>query len=198
MKYIELIEKLQSPVFTLQDLKLAGIKVYPYQLSNWSSKGYISKLKNGIYILNKEKNKVPGQHIAFSLNPKSYLSMEWALFKYGLIPEIVNAYTSVTAKSGRTYHNKMGTFIYRSVKKELFFGYYKEKENGFPYLIAYPEKALVDFLYLNSGTLDTKEDVEELRLNQFELENLDKKKIDEYARATNLKKMSKILKLIFE
>ncbi len=198
MKYIELIEKLPSPVFTLQDLKLAGIKIYPYQLSNWSSKGYILKLKNGVYILNREMDKVPGRHIAFSLNPKSYLSMEWALFKYGLIPEIVNAYTSITTKPGRTYNNKMGTFIYRSVKKDLFFGYYKEKENGFPYLIAYPEKALVDFLYLNSGILDTKEDVEELRLNQVELKNLNKNKINEYAKATNLKKMSKILKLIFE
>ncbi len=198
MKYLQILEKLDSPVFSLYDLKLRGIKVYPYQLSEWSSKGYISKLKNGIYIVNKERKNIPPPHIAFRLYQPSYLSLEWVLFNTGLIPEVVNNYTSVTNRTGGRYNNKMGNFIYRHVKKDLFFGYYKEFKDGFPYLVAYPEKALVDFLYLNSRNLDSQEDVEELRFHEWQLEELDQEKIYRFAQATSLKKMDHILKLIFE
>ncbi|SRR6056297_795557 len=197
MKYLEVLEKLNSPVFSLQDLELKGIQVYPYQLSEWSSKGYISKLKNGIYIVNKEKNNTSPAHIAFRLYQPSYLSLERVLFDIGLIPEVVNNYTSITTRAGRRYSNDMGNFVYRHVKKDLFFGYYKAFEGGLPYLVAYPEKALVDFLYLNSHNLDSRDDIEELRFNEEELKELDQERVYEFARATGLKKMDHILKLIF-
>lgn len=196
MKYIQLLNNLSSPIFTLQDLRVQGIKVYPYQLSQWREQGYLRKLKNGIYLIDSRKKEVTKEHIAFRLYQPSYLSLEWALSVHGLIPEVVYQCVSVTAKSTREFSNDMGLFVYRHVKKELFFGYRKEERNGSVYLIAEPEKALLDYIYLNSVKIKDKKDVEELRLNPEVLEELDRKKLEKYAGIAG-RRTGDILNIIF-
>ena len=193
MKYIDLINKITDPIFSIQDLALTGIKIYPYQLSAWSQKKYIQKLKNGLYVISERAKNLKMETIAFNLYQPSYISLEWALFKYGLIPEIVFNPTSVTAKTTRTFKNNFGLFSYRHLKKELFFGYRKISENGRIYLIAEPEKALLDYLYLNSPKIKTPEDIEELRFNEIEIEKLDKTKLLKYAKIANSKNLEKLI-----
>ena len=193
MKYIDLINKITDPIFSIQDLALTGIKIYPYQLSAWSQKKYIQKLKNGLYVISERAKNLKMETIAFNLYQPSYISLEWALFKYGLIPEIVFNPTSVTAKTTRTFKNNFGLFSYRHLKKELFFGYRKISENGQIYLIAEPEKALLDYLYLNSPKIKTPEDIEELRFNEIEIEKLDKTKLRKYAKMANNKNLEKLI-----
>lgn len=196
MKYIQLLNNLSSPIFTLQDLRVQGIKVYPYQLSQWREQGYLRKLKNGIYLIDSRKKEVTKEHIAFRLYQPSYLSLEWALSVHGLIPEVVYQCVSVTARSTREFSNDMGLFVYRHVKKELFFGYRKEERNGSVYLIAEPEKALLDYIYLNSVKIKDEKDVEELRLNPEVLEELDRKKLEKYAGIAG-RRTGDILNIIF-
>lgn len=196
MKYIQLLDQLSSPVFTLQDLRIRGIKVYPYQLSRWAEQGYIHKLKNGIYLIDSRKKEVPREHIAFQLYQPSYLSLEWVLSSAGLIPETVYQCTSVTTKSTRRFSNEAGLFIYRHIKKEIFFGYERKEKNGLMYLVAEPEKALLDYLYLNSSKVQDKKDIEELRFNPYELAGMDKKKIEQYSSAFGSKKLNSILTMI--
>ena len=198
MKYMELIKKIKTPIFSLQDLRLLNLQVYPYQLSKWADKGYLIKLKNGLYIFAEKKAAVKNENIAFNLYQPSYVSMEWALAKYGLIPEIVYNCTSVTAKTTRTFQNAFGVFSFRHIKKELFFGYQKIENNGQPYLMAEPEKALVDYLYLNSSKIVNRDDVDELRLNEFGLKKLDQSKIKKFSFAANNKKLNSALKLVFK
>jgi hypothetical protein len=198
MKYTELRQKIKTPVFSLQDLKIAGLKIYPYQLSKWSDNNYLIKLKNGIYLFADKKESVLKEHVAFNICQPSYVSLEWALSSYGLIPEMVYNVTSITARATREYNNDFGGFIYRHVKKELFFGYTKIVKNGQTFLLAEPEKALLDYLYLNAHKIKTEDDVEELRLNEFNLKKLNKSKLKKYSESFPEKcGMKNMLKLIF-
>ena len=60
MKYNELSTAIKSPVFSLNDLALSGYKVLDYQLSLWVKKGYLVRLKNGIYAFSREQEKLQG------------------------------------------------------------------------------------------------------------------------------------------
>lgn len=106
--------------------------------------------------------------------------------------------TSVTAKTTRTFQNSFGLFSFRHMKKELFFGYKKINDNGQVYLIAEPEKALFDYVYLNLSKINGQEDIDELRLNKFELKKLNKNKIKKFSSFANNKKLDLTLRLIFK
>lgn len=197
MKYIDLIKNIKEPIFSLQNLKMAGLKVYPYQLSAWAKKGYIIKLKNGVYAMAEKRADLMSEYIAFNLYQPGYISLEWALAKYGLIPEMVYNCTLITTKTARSFKNKFGTFIFKRIRRELFFGYNKINKNGQVYLIAEPEKALFDYIYLNSQRIKDRGDISGLRFNPFALKDLNKKKLKKYFLAANNKKMMEIFKILF-
>jgi hypothetical protein len=195
MKYNDLVSAIQSPVFSRTDLVLSGYKILDYQLSLWVKKGYLIRLKNGIYAFSREKEKLRGESIAFLLCQPSYLSLESALAWYGFIPEIVYAYTSVTARITRTFDNVCGRFIYRHVKSELFWGYVEMKTDQGPYLLAEPEKALLDYFYLNLARLSNEDDFEQIRLNEEQMrKTLDKDKFLKYLTAFNVHKMEPLVR----
>lgn len=198
MKYLELVEKIKTPIFSLQDLKMLCLHVYPYQLSSWAKKGYIIKIKNGLYAFSEKKEVIQNEHIAFLLYQPSYVSLEWALSFYGLIPEMVYSCTSITTKTTRSFENSFGVFDYRHIKKELFFGYKKIQNNGQVFLLAEPEKALFDYVYLNISKINNKDDVNELRLNPFELKKMQKNDIKKFSQFVHNKKIDDIIDLIFE
>jgi len=187
MKYQELRKKISRPIFTRQDLRLRGLRVFDYQISLWQKQGNLIKLKNGVYLFSEDLDRVRPEEIAFQLYSPSYISLERALSFYGLIPEMVYAITSVTPKITRRFRNRLGNFFYRHIKPSLFFGY--RETQGF--LLAEPEKALLDYLYLNK--IRTKEAVEEIRLNQKIMRKLFRPAIFlEYLKAFNLPEMEDI------
>jgi len=198
MKYIDFNNTIKDPIFTLQDLKIAGIKVSSVQLSQWAKNNYLIKIKNGVYVFSERKNLLNMETIARFLFEPSYVSLESALSKHGLIPEIVYNCTSITARKTTTIKNVFGIFIFRNIKQKLFFGYNKIEENGNVYFLAEPEKALLDFLYLNSSKINNQDDIAELRINEIGLQELDKKKMQEYLKIFSSKKLEQIYSLIFK
>ena len=164
MKYSELRKRLKKRIFSKQDLRLGGGKVFDYQLSLWQKQQYIIKLKNGVYLFADEASRVSPEEVAFHVYSPSYISLEKALSIYGLIPEMVYSVTSVTPRTTRSFKNRFGNFIYKHIKPSLFFGYREIKEDQSFYLLAEPEKALLDYLYLHK--IYAGEGWEELRLNQ--------------------------------
>ncbi len=94
---------------------------------------------------------VSGKYLAGHIYGPSYLSFDYALSVYALIPETVfNTFTSATFKKSKTkvYENHFGTFIYRDVPEAVYSLDVLIKEEGdYSYLIATPEKALCDKLY---------------------------------------------------
>ena len=195
MKYIQLTKIIKTPVFSLQDLKLSNINVYPYQLTQWVKMGYLIRLKNGLYVFTDKKDKITNEFISFLLYQPSYISLEWALFKYSIIPDVVYNCTALTPKITRTFKNELGYFIYHHIKKEMFFGYKEIKSKNQIYLIAEPEKALIDYLYLNSSKIKNFDDIEELRFNEFEISKLNMPKIKKIARIVNHRPLDKVLEL---
>ena len=81
-------------------------------------------------------------------------------------------YTSVTTMREGTFTSKAGKFDYRHIKEALFWGYNSVTLNKQTAFIASPEKALLDFFYLNRIKISL-EYLEELRL-----QNLDQGKRD--------------------
>jgi hypothetical protein len=192
MKYNELASAIKAPVFSRNDLVMSGHKVLDYQLSLWVKKGYLIRLKNGLYAFSREREKLRGEGVAFLMYQPSYLSLESALAWYGFIPEIVYGYTSITARITRTFENVCGRFIYRHVKSELFWGYVQMKTDHGPYLLAEPEKALLDYFYLNLAGINSDNDFNNIRLNEEEMEKtLDREKFLKYLEVFGMKKMEK-------
>jgi hypothetical protein len=190
MKYSDLSKVIKGPYFSRSDLVSRGQKIFGYQLHLWVKKGYLLKLRNGIYAFVKDRERITGEEIAALLYQPSYLSLESALAWYGFIPEMVYARVSVTARTNRTFTNDFGTFIYRHVKAELFWGYVEIKTDLGHYLLAELEKALLDYLYLNLSRIRSDADFENLRLNADRLkETLDADKFLKYLSAFDVKRM---------
>lgn len=129
-----------------------------YWVKKMIKQGDLVVLKKGfyttkLYLLGLEKNPLLREsyfeYLANVIRYPSYVSLEYALSKYGLIPEGVFGITSVTLKSSRTYKNSLGNFIYRNIKENLFFGFEDREFEGKRIKMATKEKALFDFLYLN-------------------------------------------------
>lgn len=199
MKYQELKKAINKPYFTNLDILLKKLNIYNYQLSTWKKKNYIGRLKSGIYFFVDEKEKITPLEISFLIYQPSYLSMESMLGYYGLIPEIVYGQTAVTTKITRRFSNDFGNFTYRHINPKLFFGYIPVETPFGKYLIAEPEKALLDYFYFNLGKINDQKDINELRINGEELcRVMDRKKIDAYLGEFNIEKLSNIINILFK
>jgi len=105
----------------------------------------IVRLKRNLYCL---ADKKPSDYlIANILYQPSYLSLEWALSFYSIIPEVIYPITSVTTKPTREFNVLNRVFSYQTIKKEAFCGYFINQSEDGSFLIATPEKALADYLY---------------------------------------------------
>jgi predicted transcriptional regulator of viral defense system len=76
----------------------------------------------------------------------SYVSLQSALSFHGMISQVPAVTYAVSLARARRYATTIGTVSVHHVRPSLFFGYEETGRQGA--LIASPEKALVDFLYL--------------------------------------------------
>jgi predicted transcriptional regulator of viral defense system len=176
MKYLELKEQFKDFVlFSLKDIKKIDPIFHRRRLSEWKKKGYIKNIINGFYVFADQE---PDENILFftanTVYSPSYISLEAALGYYGFIPEAVFAVTSVSTRKTKTFSTIYGKMIYKHMHPRYFFGYDLVEFGKSRYKIASPEKAVLDFLYLNSQ-IKSREDVEELRFNLLEV----RKKVDQ-------------------
>ena len=178
MEFTRLIEIVgDEPVFET-GLLLAGA-VDPSdvrrQLSRWVKAGRLYQLRRGLYALAPPFQKVKPHPfvIANRMVRGSYVSLQSALAYHGLIPEVVPMVTSVTTARPGRWETPLGTYEFRHIKAELFFGYrLVEVSPGQRAFVATPEKALLDLAYLHPGG-DSPAYLQELRLQNLERLDLD-------------------------
>ena len=176
MEFDTLVEIVQDePVFET-GLLLAG-DVDPNhirrQLTRWTNAGKIYQLRRGLYTLAPPYQKVKTHPftIANCMVRGSYVSCQSALAHYGLIPEYVPTVVSVCSSRPRSWDTSLGSFHFRHVRRKYLFGYQLLAfGDGQRALVATPEKALLDLIYLTPGG-DSEGYIHSLRLQN--LENLD-------------------------
>ena len=119
-------------------------------LTRWVKNGYLVKLRNGHYMFSDYLNQPNiNLYIANRIYRPSYVSLHSALSFYGLIPEAVSRTTSVTPLKTTDLVNSTGSYSYKSIKSGNFFGYNQLPfHSGKSILMATPDKALLDLLYL--------------------------------------------------
>lgn len=147
---------------------------------------------------------VEGIKLAQFIYSPSYISFDYAMSKYGLIPERVYDYTCATynKRKKKVYSNHFGTYTYRDVPKEVFkLGIIIKIDGNYSYHIATPEKALCDKLYTISprkNICELKELLfDDLRIDKNEFNKLNKDdllKLAMHYHTNNLNLLTKLIK----
>jgi len=130
------------------------IKLYPEFFANGFSTPQAEEVANVVY-------------------PPSYISCETALFHHGIIDQAPFVIVSVSTRKSRRIRIGDNHFLYHRIKNSLFWGYTQE----LGYLMAEPEKALLDWLYLNP-----KKHVQFL-LDEVNWDMLNAEKVKKYSRS---------------
>ncbi|MEI6650184.1 MAG: hypothetical protein WCL23_01985 [Candidatus Moraniibacteriota bacterium] len=189
MNIFEFKEKIKLlPYFETKELRLILGRDFTsttlVNLKNWVNKGHLIMLRRGLYMMRELSDKVDVMVFATKLYAPSYVSLEMALHHYGIIPEAVFTVTSVTTRKTKSFSTPLGTFSFQKIKKEAFGGFETVLREGVSFNLAVPEKAVVDFLYLNRNILNgSREQFEGYRFNEDFA--FDEKTLREFAYAFN-------------
>ena len=148
MKPTELIDKLKSirkTYLSFNDIAKAyngdrdELKVV---LNRLVKQGRIKRIMKGYYAFN--ISLIDWEQFACEVLRPSYISLEYALWRYGIIDQIPTRITLITIKKSREFILENQVLEYTHIKPELYFGY----EIYGNYLMAKKEKAILDEIYL--------------------------------------------------
>jgi len=150
--------------------------------------GNILKLRRGLYIFAGER--VSEVLMANRVYEPSYVSFEYALMFYNIIPETVYAVTSATSRLTREFIINNISYSYHRIKRRAFTGYIKKDFYGQEAFIAEPEKALADYLYFIAIGQKVLND-------RLDLKEINKKKLIQYAKLFKRKGLLKLINQIY-
>lgn len=139
--------------------------------------GELYVVKKGLY---ETDLSCPPAYLSGVIYGPSYLSFEYALSVYDMIPERVEAFTAATFRKNRSkkYSNAFGLYTYRDIPESAFpYGITMRTEGEYSWLIATPEKALCDLLYAKQS-VDSTSDLEGLLFGSLRIEEDDFNELD--------------------
>jgi hypothetical protein len=210
MNTLKLKKSLKTAVFTHEEIA----NLLKDEVSNVNAKiSYMVKqqilirLKKGLYVFSELYQEKPIDIIAVAnrLYAPSYLSFDYALSYYGLIPERVYEVTSATLHAKKVFETPLGRFSYRPIPMEVYplgVDWLYDDVNGGKF-IATPEKALCDKIRGDRGVGRLNQEqmreylLYDLRIELEALLELDVVLIDEIAkryRSHNVKTLSSVIK----
>ena len=156
-----------------------------YYLEKGLKESLFYQLKRGLYSL---RSDLPSElEIANRLYRPSYVSFEYALAYYNLIPEMVYKVTSATTKTTREFVTDDKTYSYSTIKPVAYTGYELKVIDEKRFLMAEAEKAAVDYLYLVSLN-------KRAWLERLDLSSVNKNKVKLYAGLFGKKSLDKLIK----
>ena len=202
--------KIKSHILDYATIK-AILEKYNYKrindkIESLKEQGIIKSIKRGLYVhTSMQDNIISKELIANMLLSPSYISLDYALNFYGLIPEMVADVTSVTTKRSKRFKTDFGNFEYKHIKKELYpIGLKIYDAKDYTFLIATKEKALCDKIYFTKRleVFSKKRMLEflesDLRFDLDEIEGLDKNIVASYYTISKSKKIKALLELLDE
>ncbi len=150
-----------------------------HKINRLVKEGKIVRLKRGLYE-DDPSSAGGGLYVAGAIITPSYLSFDYALRYYGLIPEAVYLYTSATSKKRHStiIRNTLGEFSYQDIPAKAFpFGITTLIHGKRKLVMATPEKALCDKLYTKPPVYSLKQLkimlFEDMRIEESDLARLD-------------------------
>lgn len=166
------------------------------------------EVKNGKYFsiirgLYETNENTSGILLSSYIYGPSYISFEYALYYYGMIPERVVVFTSATYNKRKTksYNTSFGRYIYKDVPKSVYpYDINVIEKDGYVYHIATREKALCDMLY-DKKTIYSLKQLKELLFEDMRIDvdifnSLDKNKLSLLAPKYQSKNLNVLAKLV--
>jgi hypothetical protein len=143
-------------------------------LRRYEAKGLLERVSTKIYI-NHFNHQFSPSDLVNILRPRSYISLESVLVERGIITQNPAVLICVTPGYPQTFSNKSVTIVYRKISSALYWGYEARATRYNKFLIAEPEKALLDWVYLN------RQEGLPTPLDELHLQFLNPLKLREYA-----------------
>jgi predicted transcriptional regulator of viral defense system len=204
-----ILDQFETPYVDAQTLlaKLRDYKNPRDWIARMVKNGDLWRLKNGFFLISSRFQRgtgdYPYEQIANLLYGPSYISLEWALSFYHLIPERVAVVTSVTTGSNKEFATQIGTFTYHHLSGSRYsmgMNHVKVEGQLGGFLIASREKALADTLFQSCKDMSEKELLKELveskRIDEENLKSLDKElmlAIGGQYKSDMIKKLAKVI-----
>lgn len=165
--------------------------------------GEIIRIKKGLYAFPDylRRGTLNSCAIANMIYGPSYVSCDYALSYYGMIPEKVEAVASMTPGRSRRFETPVGNYFYHQRRgADDSVGVERVDLSGVGYLIASPEKALYDKVFVDKRF--TGEGIEEylledLRVDEDSLDRLNRSVLEELQK-TARGRMSLLVKFLLE
>lgn len=160
--------------------------------------GNLIPLRRGLYETDKNASV---KYLAGQIYSPSYISFDYVLSAYSLIPEVVYSITSATSNKSKIYNNSFGCFIYSHIPQSVYsFGIKEDTEKGNTFLIATPEKALCDKLFSISpvASINKLKDLlfEDLRIDEEEFFKLNRSELLKVAPLYKSRNLDLLVELI--
>ncbi|NLH77861.1 MAG: hypothetical protein GX465_12565 [Acidobacteria bacterium] len=193
MNVIAIRERIQAEIFDYQTLTEAmkGLSSPRDKITDMLRQGAIVRIRKGLYVFGNGYRRYPYSRelLANLIYGPSYVSLDYALAYHGLIPERVEALTSVTVGKSKRFSTPAGLFIYRQIPARAYeVGMIRaEGDHSQSFLIASPEKALADKIVSARGgrissIVEMRSFLEaDLRADASALRSLSAERIDDFA-----------------
>ncbi len=205
-----ILKQIETPYVDAQTLLpfLCGYQRPRDAILRMVKNGELIRLSNGFYLVaekieQKSGRVIPYEQVANRLYGPSYVSLEWALSFYGMIPERVHTVTSMTNGRDKTFHTPIGDFVYHRLNDVKYsVGVTQKAEANFlgNFFIASPEKALADLVFVTCRYLDKEELKIELleskRIDPEALLQMDKELLSQIATAYRAKSVDHLLNIV--
>lgn len=200
-------QRIDRDVFDYQVLldALAGYGKPRDKITRLIASGEIVRIKKGLYCFGEafRRNPICREYLANLIYGPSYVSLDYALALHGLIPEHVETVTSVTTRRSRCFDTPLGHFSYRTLSPQRYaVGVIREVSGVMPFLVASPEKALVDKIWSDSRFKGTRISdyeaylLDDLRIDTGALHMFDHERIDRVLQAYASPKIRNLVKCL--
>lgn len=149
---IQAIEESERLVFTTREISSMcniALNSVTQSLARLEKSGMLKKISRGVWARIRDKRFSPYAVIPYlSPSGNSYLSFIGALHIHGVISQIPQVITVASTSHSKKIKTSVGTFQIHQISPDFFFGFEWNKTGE--YLIASPEKSLLDCLYLST------------------------------------------------
>jgi predicted transcriptional regulator of viral defense system len=160
-------------------------------LRRQEAKGLVERVSNKIYI-NKVARDFTPRDLLTALRPDSYVSLDSALSDFGVTSQVPYTLTCVSPKYVRNIKTKTIQITFRTLKRDLYWGFTRKKTRYGVYNLAEPEKALLDWIYFKSL------DGLPIETDEFHIDGLDRNRLLEGAKKFSSPVRNRIVSLLAE